>query len=143
MRTRSHRPSHSARALALALTWALFPLTAFAQQGELRLVYVGDAAPFSVMGDTGHPEGYAVALCEQVAATVTKAPPSWQQANIADGVELLARGEADLLCGPVTDTLEREAKVDFTSPIAVGGIGAVIRPDAPAWFIRMLHIGEP
>jgi polar amino acid transport system substrate-binding protein len=148
MPTRSDRRRPSARNLALVLpallAWVLGAPTAGAETGELRLVYVGDAAPFSSMGDSGKPEGYAVALCERIAAAVRpNAQPSWQQANIADGIDLLAGGAADLLCGPVTITLDREAKVDFTSPIAVGGIGAIIRPGAPAWFIRMLHIGEP
>ena len=46
------------------------------------------------------------------------------------------------MCGPVSDTVAREQHVEFSSPIAIGGIGAVLRPDAPPWLLRLLRIGE-
>jgi polar amino acid transport system substrate-binding protein len=128
---------------------SLFPVlvlslnSAAADTVGLRLLYVGDAAPFSAAGVGGTPEGYAVTLCERVAAVVTPgAAPSWQQIGIAEGLDRLARGEADLLCGPVSDTVAREQHADFSSPIAIGGIGAVLRPGAPAWLLRLLRIGD-
>jgi polar amino acid transport system substrate-binding protein len=129
-------------AFLLALAWV--PRPGIADTTGLRLLFVGDAAPFSSVGVGGTPEGYAVTLCERIAAVVRPGtPPSWQETAIADGLDRLTRGEADLLCGPVSDTVAREEHVDFSSPIAIGGIGAVVRPGAPHWLLRLLRIDEP
>lgn len=127
--------------LLLALVFA--PRLAIADTTGLRLLFVGDAVPFSSVGAGGTPEGYAVTLCERIAAAIESSrPPSWQETAIADGLDRLAHGKADLLCGPVSDTVAREQHVDFSSPIAIGGIGAVLRPGAPPWLLRLLRIGE-
>jgi polar amino acid transport system substrate-binding protein len=129
--------------LGMLLALALAPRPADADTTGLRLLYVGDAAPFSSAGTGGAPEGYAVALCERIAAAVSpETRPSWQESAIADGLDRLARGEADLLCGPVSDTVARGQRVDFSSPIAIGGVGAILRPGAPAWLGRLLRIGD-
>jgi polar amino acid transport system substrate-binding protein len=130
--------------MALLLALAGVPRPGIADTTGLRLLFVGDAAPFSSVGIGGTPEGYAVTLCERIAAVVRPGtPPSWQETAIADGLDRLTRGEADLLCGPVSDTVAREEYVVFSSPIAVGGIGAVVRPGAPPWLLRLLRIDEP
>jgi ABC-type amino acid transport substrate-binding protein len=130
--------------MAFLLALALAPRPGIADTAGLRLLFIGDAAPFSSVGASGTPEGYAVTLCERVAAVIRPGiPPSWQETAIADGLDRLTRGEADLLCGPVSDTVAREQHVDFSSPIAVGGVGAVVRPNAPPWLLRLLRIGEP
>lgn len=128
---------------ALLLVLALTPRYASADSPGLRLLFVGGAAPFSSAAADGKPEGYAVTLCERIAHAIQASPPmSWQQAGIAEGLDRLARNEADLLCGPVSDTVAREQRVDFSSPIAIGGIGAILRPGAPPWLLRLLHIEQ-
>ncbi len=131
---------HSTVVLLLAL--AIAPRLASADAG-LRLLFVGDAAPFSSVGASGTPEGYAVTLCERIATALRPGmSPSWRETAILDGLDQLARDEADLLCGPVSNTVAREQHVDFSSPIAIGGIGAVLRPGAPPWLLRLLRIRE-
>ena len=130
-------------AATLLLALAIAPRLSSADTPELRLLFVGDAAPFSSVGARGAAEGYVVMLCERIATALRPGrSPSWRETAIADGLDLLARDEADLLCGPVSDTVTREQHVDFSSPIAIGGIGAVLRPDAPPWLLRLLRIGE-
>jgi polar amino acid transport system substrate-binding protein len=130
-------------AVGLLLALAFAARSAGADTTGLRLLFVGDAAPFSSVGTAGKPEGYAVTLCERIAAVVQpETPPSWQQTAIAAGLDRIAQGEADLLCGPVSDTVAREQRVVFSSPIAIGGIGAVLRPGAPPWLLRLLQIGD-
>jgi polar amino acid transport system substrate-binding protein len=137
------RWSRHLRVAGLLLALVSAPQLAAADMSGLRLLFVGDAAPFSSVGSGGIPEGYAVTLCERIADVVMPgAPPSWQETSISDGLDRLAQGGADLLCGPVSDTVARERQVDFSSPIAVGGIGAVLRPGAPPWLLRLLRIGE-
>jgi polar amino acid transport system substrate-binding protein len=129
--------------VGLLLMLAFATQSAAADTAALRMLFVGGAAPFSSVGAGGKPEGYAVTLCERIAAAVApRTLPSWQETSIADGLDRLARGDADLLCGPVSHTVARERLVDFSSPIGIGGIGAVLRPDAPAWLLRLLHAGE-
>jgi polar amino acid transport system substrate-binding protein len=141
--TSRFRRTRYLRVLGLLLALVAAPQLATADTAGLRLLFVGDAAPFSSAGSGGAPEGYAVSLCERVAAAVApRTPPSWQETSIADGLDRLAQGGADLLCGPVSDTVAREQRVEFSSPIAIGGIGAVLRPGAPPWLLRLLRIGE-
>jgi ABC-type amino acid transport substrate-binding protein len=129
--------------VGLLLALAFAPRPAAAEAAGLRLLFVGDAAPFSSAGAGGTPEGYVVALCERIAGAIQPgARPSWRETAIADGLDLLAHDQADLLCGPVSDTVARQQHVDFTSPIAIGGIGAVLRPGAPPWLLHLLSIGE-
>ncbi|HTW28751.1 MAG TPA: transporter substrate-binding domain-containing protein [Acetobacteraceae bacterium] len=122
------------------LAWCLAGAapTPRAETAGLRLLYVPDAAPFSEL-ENGHPEGYAITLCTAIAAALRPgATPVWQPAAIAAGIDRIARGEADLLCGPVTDTVARESQVAFSSPVAIGGIGALLRPGAPPWLRHLL-----
>jgi ABC-type amino acid transport substrate-binding protein len=118
--------------------------TAYAARAETvatRLLFVGNAAPFSSLGASGRPEGYAVTLCDTIAESLhPNIPPSWQVTAIAEGIERLAQGNADMLCGPVTDTVAREARIAFTSPIAIGGISALVRPGAPPWLQRLFGV---
>lgn len=128
------------------LAWLLLGLVLSgpAQADGLRLLFVPDAAPFSMAGIGGKPAGYAVALCESVARTLRpNDAPTWSESSLAGGLDRLAKAEADLLCGPVTDTLAREATVAFSSPIAMGGVGAILRPGAPPWLLRLLGADDP
>jgi polar amino acid transport system substrate-binding protein len=128
---------------ALLFGLALTLRSASAESAGLRLLFVGNAAPFSSAAADGKPEGYAVTLCERIARAIRVSPPmTWQQTSIAEGLDRLANNEADLLCGPVSDTVAREQRADFSSPIAVGGIGAILRPGAPPWLLRLLHIEQ-
>ena len=48
----------------------------------------------------------------------------------------------DLLCGADTETLSRRQDVDFSIPVFPGGIGALLRTDAPARLREILN-GRP
>jgi polar amino acid transport system substrate-binding protein len=130
-------------AVCVLLVLLFMPRLVSADTQGLRLLFVGDAAPFSSRGADGRPEGYAVTLCQRIAAVLRPGTvPTWREAAIADGLDILARNEADLLCGPVSNTVARDEQVQFSSPIAIGGIGAVLRPGAPPWLLRLLGTGE-
>jgi polar amino acid transport system substrate-binding protein len=114
-----------------------------ARAAELRLLYVGAALPFSAAAPDGNPQGYAVTLCAKMAAAVRPGEaPVWQEVSIADGLDRLASGGADILCGPVSHTIAREARVLFSSPILIGGVGALLRPGAPTWLLHLLGDGD-
>ena len=87
---------------------------------------------------SGAAEGYAVALCQQVADQVKKglALPSlrvdWVPVTPDDRLSDVQRGNIDLLCAPTSATLARRQDVSFSIPIFAGGNRAVVRADAPA-----------
>lgn len=103
----------------------------------LHVGYRTDARPLSFRDETGRASGYSVALCQAVIADVKREPGlgaipvDWVPASIEDRFESLRQGSIDLLCGASSITLARRAHVSFSIPIFDGGIGAIMRADAP------------
>ena len=117
--------------------------------GKLTLAYEIDARPFSYQDEGGKPSGYSIALCEKVADAV-KAElqlPSlnveWVPIKVEDRLSIMQQNKADLLCGADSVTLTRRKAFGFSLPIFPGGIGAVLRVDAPAALIDVLAHGRP
>jgi putrescine:ornithine antiporter len=106
--------------------------------GRIRLGYRTDARPFSYKDDAGQPAGYSVALCQQIADAAKGEPGlgalavEWVPVTVDDRFRALQERQIDLQCGAETVTLARRAEVSFSIPIFPGGIGALIRADAPA-----------
>ena len=124
-------------------TFAAMPASAatldrIRETGSIKLGYLADARPFSYRNEAGAAEGYAVALCQQVADQVKKglALPSlrvdWVPVTPDDRLSDVQQGNVDLLCAPTSATLARRQDVSFSIPIFAGGNRAVLRADAPA-----------
>jgi ABC-type amino acid transport substrate-binding protein len=118
------------------------------QVGRMKIGYRADARPFSYRDESGNPAGYSVALGQKIAAA-TKAelglanlPVEWVPVTAENRFQALQQGEVDLLCGAETVTLGRRAEVAFSIPIFAGGIGALLRADAPAELKDVLA-GQP
>ena len=105
--------------------------------GMLRVGYRTDARPLSFRDENGRASGYSVALCQAVIEDVKREsglgaiPVDWMPASIDDRFDALQEGRLDLLCGASTQTLTRREKVAFSIPVFAGGIGAIMRADAP------------
>ena len=105
--------------------------------GKLTLGYRVDARPFSYMDASGNAAGYAIALCEAVSNAVKteSGNPSlaveWVPVAFEDRFAAVRDHKVDLLCGPDAETLERRQEVSFSIPVFQGGIGAIVRADAP------------
>lgn len=137
--------------IAALVVAALMPAMATAQtlerikdSGTINIAYVKDAAPFSSLSSSGVAEGYSVDLCKKVVAGV-KAKLGVNSLAVKDvatsveaGLKQVASGDIDILCGSETDTLARRAKVSFSLPIYNGGVGVVIKEDAPEALTRVL-----
>jgi ABC-type amino acid transport substrate-binding protein len=116
--------------------------------GTLRLGYVDGVRPFSYRDASGNAEGYAVALCRKVADAVKAqlALPSLKTEFVQLGGEerfaAVSQGKVDLLCtgGPPTASLREQ--VSFSIPVFLGGIGGLMRKDAPANMREILE-GRP
>ena len=110
-------------------------------RGEIRLVAVAASAPFSETANEG-PQGFAVDLCSVVVDALTasgaKIRPVWNEMTLADGLDAIAEDRADILCGPVSQTLARRETVDFSIPTFFGGAGFLVRDDAPSGLRRAL-----
>jgi len=106
--------------------------------GRIALGYRSDARPFSFRDASDAPAGYSIALCERIADAIKRAlqQPAlrvdWVPVAAPDRFRAVEQGTVDVLCGADTVTLERRSEVAFSIPIFPGGIGALLRADAPA-----------
>jgi len=119
------------------------------QSARIRLGYRTDARPFSFSDTPGQAAGYSVALCTEIANEVkselgiTTLNVEWVPVSVEGRFAALQKGDIDLLCGADTRTLSRMKDVAFSSPIFPGGIGALLRSDAPARLKEVLSGQKP
>lgn len=112
------------------------------ETGEIRLAVRADARPFSWL-EGGAPQGYTVALCQQVAKRVAEAAGveslsfTYVEVTVRDRFDAIAEGRADLLCGAATVTIERRGRVDFSIPTFVDGASVMQRADAESDFAAL------
>ena len=110
--------------------------------------YLVDASPLTFRNDAGKADGYAVALCGHVADQIKAqlANPGlrveWVPVAFEDRVASVQQGSIDLLCTPMSVTLERRQEVSFSVPVFAGGNRAVLRADAPTALLNALS-GSP
>jgi putrescine:ornithine antiporter len=155
------RAPAGARAMAAAVLLAfgaalLAPRPAEAQTldavknaGKIRFGYRADARPFSYKDESGNAAGYSAALCQKVAdevKTELKLPAlavEWVPVTLEGRFADLAQGKVELLCGADSATLARRAEVSFSIPVYPGGIGALVRADAPMGLRDILERRPP
>ena len=112
-------------------------LDQIAQNKTVRIAYRDDAPPFSYKGKGGQPAGYVIDLCGAVVkklAEQLKLPTLdivYVPVTAVDRFDAIAKGKADILCEPTTQTLARRDLVDFSIPTFVDGAGLMIRGDGP------------
>jgi len=117
---------------------------------RMRMGYRTDARPFAYTDPRGEPDGYSVSLCRQIAEAVqahlhmSELPIDWIKVSAQEHLDAVRKGDVDLLCGASTISLERRKLVAFSIPIFPGGIGALVRADAPARLKNVLSgRGQP
>jgi putrescine:ornithine antiporter len=112
--------------------------------GKIKIGYRTDARPFSFKDESGNPAGFTVALCTAVADAIKadlalpQLAVEWVPVTAQDRFQILKDGGIDLLCGADTETLGRRKDVAFSTPIFPGGIGALVRADAPPRLTEVL-----
>ena len=144
------RPAIAAGLLLFVV--ALVPSTSRAQTVSriastraITIGYVPDQFPFSFTASDRRPEGYALDLCRYVVAAlevrlaVSRIAVNYVPTSAAGGIELIEKGDVDLLCGAITETRKARARVSFSIPIYITGIGALVRKDAPPALLRALN----
>jgi ABC-type amino acid transport substrate-binding protein len=113
------------------------------QAGKITLGYRADARPFAFRDESGNAAGYSVALCQKIAEQVkaefglSTLAVEWSPVTVEDQFRAVQENKVDLLCG-VDETLSGRKDVDFSIPVFPGGIGALLRADAPAGLQEVL-----
>jgi glutamate/aspartate transport system substrate-binding protein len=93
--------------------------------------------PFSYLDDNQKPVGFAMDLCGRIVDAVKeelKLPSiqtRLQPIQLSTQIPLIQNGTIDIVCGPATNTLERQKVVAFSNTIFVSSIRAVVRKDGP------------
>jgi polar amino acid transport system substrate-binding protein len=142
--SRSHRSSTASRVIAaMAVSFACAALPAMAgtldrikETGHIRLGYQADARPFTSSSGSGNPEGFSIALCQQVADHVktqlglAQLAVDWVKVTSSGDMGQVRDGTVDLLCTPAAETLDRRKDVSFSIPVFPSGLRAVMRKDA-------------
>ena len=119
------------------------------QNGKITFGYQSDARPFSYRDQSGNAAGFTVALCKTVAGAIKSelALPNlnieWVAVGPADRFTAVSTGKVDAFCGADTDTWSRRAEVAFSIPVFPGGIGALLRKDAPDRLSEILNQKPP
>ena len=105
--------------------------------GEITLGHRDVSVPFSYLDDNQKPVGFAMDLCARVVDAVKnelKVPSiqtKLQPIQLSNQIPLIQNGTIDIVCGPATNTLERQKVVAFSDTIFVSSIRAVVRKDGP------------
>ena len=105
--------------------------------GEIRLGHRDVSVPFSYLDGNQKPVGFAMDLCARIVDAVKeelKLPAlqtKLQPIQLSTQIPLIENGTIDIVCGPATNTLERQKVVAFSNTIFVSSIRAVVRKDAP------------
>src|SRR3954465_4847180 len=129
--------------LAMACLAALLipsPAQAQAQRPSANLAfgYRTDLRPFSFTDEKGKASGYAVDLCERLAQQVkadlgylNPVEVAWGPVTLENRLAALRDGKIKLLCGEPA-ALSARKELSFSIPIFLGGVGALVRKEAPA-----------
>lgn len=106
------------------------------ETGEIRIGHRESSVPFSYLTDDGKPVGFDMDLCarvvESVKAELRKSDIKvvMRPVNLSTQIPLLQNQAVDIVCGPATNTVERQKQVAFSNTIFVSSIRAAVRKDS-------------
>jgi polar amino acid transport system substrate-binding protein/glutamate/aspartate transport system substrate-binding protein len=110
----------------------------------VQIGFVADQAPFASTSSDGVPTGYAIDLCAAVVRAIGRrfegVTARYVNTTMTDAFKAIANGRIDLLCGAITATLERRESVDFSEPIFLTGMSALMHAH-PQHYLRELFLG--
>jgi glutamate/aspartate transport system substrate-binding protein len=107
------------------------------ETGEIKLGHRDVSVPFSYLDDNQKPVGFAMDLCARIVDAVKdelrlpSIQTRLQPIQLSTQIPLIQNGTIDIVCGPATNTLERQKVVAFSDTIFVSSIRAVVRKDGP------------
>jgi len=101
----------------------------------LNLGYRDSSVPFSFVGPEQKPTGYSVDLCNRVADDLKRdlqipdLAVKWTMVTVDTRMTAVQNGTIDLECGSTTNTLSRQALVDFSLTTFVTGASLLALKD--------------
>jgi glutamate/aspartate transport system substrate-binding protein len=107
------------------------------ETGQIRLGYREFSVPFSYLDGNQKPVGFAMELCAGIVDAVkselklTSVQVELRPIQLSNQIPLILNGTIDIVCGPATNTLERQKAVAFSNTIFASSIRAVVRMDSP------------
>lgn len=110
-------------------------LDRISETGTIRFGVRESSAPFSYLDESGAPTGLAVLLCGRVAIALAKRlgrealDVEYVTVDAKTRFDAIDDGRVDIHCGPMTATLTRRERLDFSIPYFMDGIGAALRRD--------------
>jgi len=120
-------------------------LDRIAASSTVTIGYVPDQQPFASAEGGAEPTGYAIDVCgvvaDEIGRSVKDLKRVYVETPLKDAFDAVASGRIDLLCGAVSITLDRRQRVDFSEPVFVTGMSAVLRKDSPR-DLQELFTGE-
>lgn len=93
----------------------------------IALGYRQSSVPFSAVDADGKPVGYSIDLCTQVAKDIGRdlgiadLAIKWVPVSVENRMAAVRDGTIDLECGSTTNTLSRQAEVDFSLTTFITG----------------------
>jgi ABC-type amino acid transport substrate-binding protein len=103
----------------------------------VNVAYSPDSLPFSLAGSDGEPSGYTIDLCKRVIAQIGRAigdpalKVNWIPGSVAERLDMVASGRAQLECANTTPTQSRLGKVDFSNLVFVDAGGLLVKAGSP------------
>lgn len=103
----------------------------------ISVAYSADSPPFSMNGPNNEPVGYSIDLCKRAIAQIGRAVGepnlkiNWHAGSVAERLQMVATGRADLECANTTQTQTRLASVDFSNLIFIDAGGLLVKAGAP------------
>ena len=104
---------------------------------QINVAFSGDSLPFSYVEKDNQPAGYSIDLCRTVIAHLGRAvgvpdlKVTWLVGTVAERVQMVASGKADLDCANTTATQTRMRTVDFSGLIFVEAGGFLVTAGSP------------
>ncbi|WP_137921372.1 amino acid ABC transporter substrate-binding protein [Hydrogenophaga sp. 2FB] len=105
------------------------------ETGEIRIGHRDVSVPFSYLTDEGKPIGFFVDICNRVVDTIKAdlkqdVKVVYRPVTLSTQIPLLQNQGVDIVCGPATNTMERQKQVAFSNTLYVSSIRAVVRKDS-------------
>lgn len=105
-------------------------LTKLRAVGVIRIANTQSTPPWSMLGPNNRPEGYDVAVAEELAKRLKIAKVVFVADSFKNFVEGLKTNKYDLVMNDLTPTAEREKQVDFGAPYGVEEFRIFVRKNS-------------
>ncbi|SDV47043.1 ABC transporter substrate-binding protein [Chitinasiproducens palmae] len=105
-------------------------LSQIRSSGTIRIANTQSSPPWSMLGADNRPEGYDVAVAQELAKRLQVPKVVFVADSFKNFVEGLKTGKYDLVMNDLTPTPEREKQVDFGAPYGVEQFRIFVRNDS-------------